>query len=950
LKSKTTKFISGIILTMVMVLALVVPLAVPMPASAAALTAVTNTPASYAAGATTTHTIAFTTITDLPKLGQMRFAFPPGFNVSLATADVTEGPDGTFTVTKSGQVIIVSRNGDGAVFGGGDVTVELGSIGNHQTAADYAVDVDTTDAFGVRLDGSTPTDDFTIVPAALAALVTVQQPTTTVAGVAIAPAVTVRAQDAFGNTRAGDAIAVTAVGFVFASGTTPQNTDASGIATFNDLITNTAGTGYQLHFANGGIIVDSNAFNVVAAALDELRITNEPTQTIAGVAIHSAVPGPVTVIAEDVFNNPKAGVAVDVTEVGHTYTFDAGTLQQTTNASGIATFGNLKINTANTGYQLHFASGGKTDDSALFDVVAAGLDTLTMQNQPRGEIKAGVAIDAVTFAPVTVEAKDEFDNVIAGVDVNVALNQNAFFSGTEQQTTNASGIASFGDLVITTADTGYVLSFSDDDTGLITEDSDAFNVVPDALATLTIQVQPTQTVAGDAISPAVTVLAQDQFGNSRAGDDIVVAENTGRDGNLAGTKTRTTAGNGIATFNNLVIDTAGTDYQLRFTSGAVPAEDSDLFDVVALEALEVIDQPTQTIAGQVIQGTSPVTVKALDTLGAPIAGIVVDVTLNKNAFASGTTTRTTGVDGIAEFDNLIINTAATDYQLHFASGGKTDDSALFDVTPAVVDTLTMVQQPTDALAGATIAPPVTVRAEDEFNNLIGGLPIDVTLEVGTGTLSGTTTQVTDGTGIATFDDLSIDMPGCKQLRFSGSAFILSDEFDVGTLSVELDAGWNLMSLPLIPNDTDIEVVLACIEDDVDSVWYYDPTIEDPDARWLIYSPPAFDSLEYIEDGKAYWINMDDAATLWIDGRELPAPPGLPPVYDVVTGWNMVGFKSTADVSAVDYLNAMDGKYTRIYGFESGAWFPIPPPAYAAPQMKPGLGYWVSFTEDGAIYP
>jgi hypothetical protein len=56
---------------------------------------------------------------------------------------------------------------------------------------------------------------------------------------------------------------------------------------------------------------------------------------------------------------------------------------------------------------------------------------------------------------------------------------------------------------------------------------------------------------------------------------------------------------------------------------------------------------------------------------------------------------------------------------------------------------------------------------------------------------------------------------------------------------------------------------------------------------------------------------------------------------VVAGWNIVGFKPTADnVTAEDYLEGTE--YARIYGFENGKWFLIPPP-YDDPKMEPGLG-------------
>jgi len=75
------------------------------------------------------------------------------------------------------------------------------------------------------------------------------------------------------------------------------------------------------------------------------------------------------------------------------------------------------------------------------------------------------------------------------------------------------------------------------------------------------------------------------------------------------------------------------------------------------------------------------------------------------------------------------------------------------------------------------------------------------------------------------------------------------------------------------------------------------------------------------------------------------PPELPPAYDVVVGWNMVGFKSTAtNVTAEDYLDGTE--YVRIYWFENGGWFSLAP----SQNMTPGLGYWVAFTAPGTIYP
>ena len=163
--------------------------------------------------------------------------------------------------------------------------------------------------------------------------------------------------------------------------------------------------------------------------------------------------------------------------------------------------------------------------------------------------------------------------------------------------------------------------------------------------------------------------------------------------------------------------------------------------------------------------------------------------------------------------------------------------------------------------------------------------------------------------------------------------------------VSLTGGWNLISLPIVPFDTSIESVLAPLTFPYDliSVWYYD-CYED---EWLVYGN-GYTSLETMEDGKAYWINMIAGGNLTAVGQAV-APPGYgppPPTYDVVEGWNMIGFRSMNPMKAEEYL--MGTEYVRIYGFDldQGGWFSLP----YSNNMTPDLGYWIAFSEEGTIYP
>jgi len=168
--------------------------------------------------------------------------------------------------------------------------------------------------------------------------------------------------------------------------------------------------------------------------------------------------------------------------------------------------------------------------------------------------------------------------------------------------------------------------------------------------------------------------------------------------------------------------------------------------------------------------------------------------------------------------------------------------------------------------------------------------------------------------------------------------------------------WNLISLPLVPFDTDIEDVLASCPGVVNlsSVWHYDR----PDNEWLCYSPDGSQtSLTTIEDGKSYWFRMDyplpTTFTLWVWGTEMPEPKSGPAEYPVYLGWNMAGFTSMSNYLASTYLWNWSTVTPVVYGWTQGDWttqgwnlVDVDP---AGDNLESGQGYWMAFPADGAIY-
>src|SRR6056297_481604 len=172
--------------------------------------------------------------------------------------------------------------------------------------------------------------------------------------------------------------------------------------------------------------------------------------------------------------------------------------------------------------------------------------------------------------------------------------------------------------------------------------------------------------------------------------------------------------------------------------------------------MQVTIQPQNTEAGQVVAGNPVVTV--YDSDDNPVgAGTNVNVTLNKHSFAgSSTLTVATDDNGRAVFSNLVIDTAANNYQLTFSSGSLSDvASNNFNVTSAAPDYMSITTQPGDTIQGYPVAGFPTVTVYDTYGNPVQN--IEITVTVNKNSLNGTLTETTNSNGTALFNNLIIDV-------------------------------------------------------------------------------------------------------------------------------------------------------------------------------------------------
>jgi len=239
------------------------------------------------------------------------------------------------------------------------------------------------------------------------------------------------------------------------------------------------------------------------------------------------------------------------------------------------------------------------------------------------------------------------------------------------------------------------------------------------------------------------------------------------------------------------------------------------------------------------------------------------------------------------------------------------------------------------------------------------ITVDVTLNGSTNITAVNAWAWGSGLWVLAGGKLSINCSAMASLGLNACAvYPIQIDFDPGcnvtlmvtvadAANVTLAAGWNLMSLPIMPIDPDITAVLASIATNVKCVWYYDGC----EDAWYAYQSngDADFGLTTMEAGKSYWIEMKAAATLSICGYKLPCPPKGPPCYCYCHCWNMVGFHSVIARNLSDYLanlNPAGSLFGALTWTGATGWQTVS----LSTMMNPGQGYWMAFMTDACFAP
>ena len=170
-----------------------------------------------------------------------------------------------------------------------------------------------------------------------------------------------------------------------------------------------------------------------------------------------------------------------------------------------------------------------------------------------------------------------------------------------------------------------------------------------------------------------------------------------------------------------------------------------------------------------------------------------------------------------------------------------------------------------------------------------------------------------------------------------------------SLTLPLEAGWNLISFPVHPGNTDITKALDSIDGNYEIVYSHNGC--DTATPWKIYDPnadPFVNTLTQVHEKMALWINMTTADELVVNGV-LPHWTSL----SLCSGWNLVGHPSLEERPLPEALDSIDGAYTIVQSHEAAdsndPWkifdSSAPPYANSLSQMQPSKGYWINSKQD-----
>jgi filamentous hemagglutinin family protein len=300
----------------------------------------------------------------------------------------------------------------------------------------------------------------------------------------------------------------------------------------------------------------------------QLTFTAGTTQTIAGTLTLTGTSGNLIVLRSSSTGNQWSINPQSTRSVSYVDVKDSNN----TNATSITA-----TNSTNSGNNTNWTLSGPAaylKITAASSILTAGnsLELTITAYDANGNIAAGyTGTKSLTFSGLA-NAPNGTAPQAEGINIGTATNVNF---------TNGISDAGVATLIAYKAESATV-DVTDGAVNSTGGNGLALTVSHGAANDLNFVQQPTNTLVNTTITPSVTVEVRDAWNNILTDSNttnitISIDSNPGA-GSLSGTLSQTTS-NGVATFNDVSINKAGTNYTLKTSSGALSSAASNSFDV-----------------------------------------------------------------------------------------------------------------------------------------------------------------------------------------------------------------------------------------------------------------------------------------------------------------------------------------------------------------------------------
>ncbi|MGA9140784.1 MAG: hypothetical protein WBZ29_11200 [Methanocella sp.] len=195
----------------------------------------------------------------------------------------------------------------------------------------------------------------------------------------------------------------------------------------------------------------------------------------------------------------------------------------------------------------------------------------------------------------------------------------------------------------------------------------------------------------------------------------------------------------------------------------------------------------------------------------------------------------------------------------------------------------------------------------------------------------------DGTGEYTAAIGTANLPAGVYTVTAGGVLVARVYLDTPapqTFTLSMDKGWNIISLPIIPEDSSIASIFSNDQlNNINVIWDYNG------GQWLYFTRKAGYTSQFstLSVNKGYYVYCKTPMSVQIVGS---AGPGVIPYSSLSKGWNLIGYPTT---STTDIASTYGNAYV-IWKIESSNWYYYTTKPGLTSQfftLTPGKGYWIN---------